>query len=794
MTPDVPLTPAQPSHRLRREVLATLGIAAGVVLFSLLLLWHDPTFFYHDDVQSGVIPAFAEIGRIARGGEWPLLGGSCWFASNFAGELPVGMFSLFILPLIVLLDSLHLSIPATAAAYSIVHMVILATGAFRLARQRGLSFELATLVALAATLNGWTMAWSASTWLPILTSFAWLPWTWWAMTIALESRAPGPLRLLPAGVFLYLLLSAGWPLTIVMIAIVTVWLVARHWSRRRSWRGLLSAWPLAVVWGIGMGLSAPAWLSFLAYLPNTVRATTGSVLQFSCTIPPGGLFGLILPTCASVWNIFSTHKWHMPIELVNGVVPAVAIVAALALHRRAFWKEARWELGLLGLALLLCMLPMLGNFRYSFRWLPLFHLLAGLTGALALEVWRRESRAADARGNLGLWALGLLAISWLWAMSRPALSPLLDGLYLGLLALWTLLERRPLEDGLRRWAPVGVATASMLSCYYMLPTDLEVPVWNIPETVRQAAPFSRDVRYISLAHYADYYSVQSNSIKAREGSVGQIMRFSNLPMHAGVEFVNGYSAMPMKGVFGLFYVNWSGFFNPALTQRLATQEAGPEGLLQRLGIDGIQLSRSTLPLAGALRAQGWQQIAAAPEEGAVFHRPGPRSPRLASPAQALFSIEDAPAIRAIYERKTPEAPWVVTGEIPAGPDVRHFAPSRLRPLGHRSLSEAAEVENPSSSLSSLVIFRRPWQPGFQARLDGKELPVYKAQLTMPAVILPPGASGRLELFYRPAALGRGLAIAGVTLGGILGLLLLGLAQRRRHPALTESPSENERAA
>ena len=63
------------------------------------------------------------------------------------------------------------------------------------------------------------------------------------------------------------------------------------------------------------------------------------------------------------------------------------LAAAMACRRRAVWRAVRWELGLLGRRVaLLCVLPSPGVFRWSFRWLPLFHLVLALAGGRALSL------------------------------------------------------------------------------------------------------------------------------------------------------------------------------------------------------------------------------------------------------------------------------------------------------------------------------------------------------------------------------------------------------------------------
>ena len=63
----------------------------------------------------------------------------------------------------------------------------------------------------------------------------------------------------------------------------------------------------------------------------------------------------------------------------------------------------------------------------------------------------------------------------------------------------------------------------------------------------------------------------------------------------------------------------------------------------------------------------------------------------------------------------------------------------------------------------LIVFRRPWLPGWRATIGGEPLPVLRANMIMPAVEIPVDATGEVRLFYRPKALFRGGVLAGLAL-------------------------------
>ena len=210
----------------RRNTLGALVAATLPIIFGLLLLAHDPLVFWNDDYEISVLPVFADMARAWNDGGFPLLSPYSWVCGNLAGEFQYGVFSIFINGLIVCIWKLPLTFPQQAAAVSIAHLAVLSAGAFLLARDRQLSTPLSILVALVASLNGWIICWGASDWFGALGAFTWLPWAWWA-----AERAVNPTRsrwrfLWPAP-FVYLLITGGFPYTVLMLVLILVWLTLR---------------------------------------------------------------------------------------------------------------------------------------------------------------------------------------------------------------------------------------------------------------------------------------------------------------------------------------------------------------------------------------------------------------------------------------------------------------------------------------------------------------------------------------------------------------------------------------
>src|ERR671929_1105896 len=122
-----------PELRSRRsDVVGALAAGLTVLLFNLILLWHDPLLFWNDDYELSILPVFADVARSWSEGHLPLLSPYSWVCGNLAGEYQYGTFSVFINAAVVVIWKFPLTFPQQAAALSITHLFVLALGAFLL--------------------------------------------------------------------------------------------------------------------------------------------------------------------------------------------------------------------------------------------------------------------------------------------------------------------------------------------------------------------------------------------------------------------------------------------------------------------------------------------------------------------------------------------------------------------------------------------------------------------------------------------------------------------------------------
>jgi hypothetical protein len=703
------------------------AITAGVIVvaFCLILLWHNPLAFWNDDYQLSVLPVFADMARSWSEGNWPILSPYSWVCGNLTGEFQYGTFSVFINAAVILIWKFPLTFPQQAAALSITHLFVLAIGAFLLARDRGFSIPLSTFVALVASLSGWIICWGATDWFGALGAFTWLPWVWWGAKRALDPQRTKWRFLWPAP-FVYLVVTGGFPYTVLMLLLLIGWLSVKTMWERRDGRDTevpptLAMLPMLFGVALGFGLSAPAWLAILDLVQGSARELQSPAAHWQWLVPPAALPGLILPCWTVNWADFSSRYLpHTATELASGLVAPAALIAGLLWRGRVLVKQIKWELLLLLLVLLLCMIPTAGLFRWSFRWLPFFHLALAICAAEALQMAPRSATVATT--TLGLVVLTAIAMLILRA-SGPYAFPLV-WIFIALAAGWYLSELVLRDFEFRTWIPVSITFLAFLTTYYFMPTNCGVPTYNFSQELLKPAPLDRARLYLSIYPWAELTYCVAN----KPEPVGQTLRPGSTSMWAGLHFINGYSPVRPAGVAREFATSIHGEINPKVGSYLLNSQAGKDGELALLGVDGIVVARE-LDITPQPSSE-WEQIVST-DEGRIFHRRGAPLARVRSVA----SIDSRPN--------------------------EQFVASTISQIDDSRNRVEVDVDVPNGDRSALLTFSRPYFRGYQARLGDQTLAVTSYRGLFPVIEIPAGTYGRLTLAYRPNWLiwGRAATIA-----------------------------------
>ena len=193
-----------------------------------------------------------------------------------------------------------------------------------------------------------------------------------------------------------------------------------------------------------------------------------------------------------------------------------------------------------------------------------------------------------------------------------------------------------------------------------------------------------------------------------------------------LRFINGYSPIRAAGVAREFATSIHGEINPDVGSYLLSHQAGTEGELELMGVDGIVVARE-VDIAPQPSSE-WELVLST-DEGNVFHRRDAQSARVRS----VTSIKSRPN--------------------------EQFVPATISRINDSRNFVEADVDVPSGNGSGLLIFSRPYFRGYEARLANQKLAVTSYRGLFPVVEVPAGAHGRLTLAHRPYWLVWGGAVA-----------------------------------
>ncbi|HML59855.1 MAG TPA: hypothetical protein PKD41_03135 [Solidesulfovibrio sp.] len=560
---------------------------------------------------------------------------------------------------------------------------------------------------------------------------------------------------------------------------VTLWLSLRClWERE----GILVVARMALSWLLGLGLAMPALLMFIEYYLHTARSVEAGGISAIWSVPPEAFWGLINPLFVSLWNIWGVVRRHYSFELFCSVVPPVVmLVLAFSPSLR---KKTRlgFELLFLAFVVALMVLPSgTASYRWSFRWMPLYSLLMAIIAARTfdyLETKRQDPYVITIFGGqvsaIMLCAFGSAAIFAYQYLIMGYGGVTEDrGLYaIGIMAgffLWAYVSRRRKKyNKIIKSVPVVVTIASF-GFINILPLNPSILAkWRVLDDLHnEKLHFSDNIRYMNLFTRDDFFS---------HASADTILP-GNTPMLVKVHCVTGYSPMMLNTFFQLFGFEYSSSMKPAVLDATCKHAFATGGMFDLLGIDGVVLGFSQRERAGQAVKEGWNVVNEGPG-GVILHRARRNDMHIESVLLATYEKSDADVVRALRE-KSDGARRHVLLDADGGQPSRDaaFSPVSIDHLVAKRNSLAADIANASQETPGLIVFKRAWYPGYRVFLDDRELPLVHADMLLPAVVIPPGQSGRLLLDYAPRSLRIGLIAAGCSLFLLLGLVAYGMKGR-----------------
>ncbi|MDQ6765176.1 MAG: hypothetical protein M3Z22_03630, partial [Verrucomicrobiota bacterium] len=412
---------------------------------------------------------------------------------------------------------------------------------------------------------------------------------------------------------------------------------------------------------------------------------------------------------------------HTGAEMAAGFVAPVTLLFVLSTRARVLLRAMKWELGLLLIVLIISMLPSANVFRWSFRWLPFFHLILALAAAEALQsAGPTRRRAFWNAGSLGV-AL-LLVIGGVMSLAGTA-GPYGWRLFAVMLAIsvgWSL--RETFSPARSPWRFPALTFAAFLATYLCIPPNCGVPKYRLDQKLTQPEPLDPDRLYLSVYPPPEH----AYPVEEKPEPFGTTLRVGSTSMWGRVRLVNGYSPIRPAGVARLFDVAIHGELAPWAAEFFPEWKAGPGDELAQIGVDGIIVAAEldTVPQP----ATEWQLVHSS-TEGRVYHRRGAPFPRIRS--AHLVNPKDSASFGAAA--------------------IRVVEDSRNRAV--------AEVEVPSDGPPAHIAFSRPFFRGYRAHLDDRPLEVRSFRNLIPVIELPAGSRGVLMLEYRPGWLVAGGTIA-----------------------------------
>ena len=347
---------------------------------SLIPLFFNPYFYFIDDFESYYLPIFLEIGRILSSGEFPILLSKSWFSGSLLIEHTSGIFNPFSLLIYFILYQMQLPFEQAGAVFSIFHLIVSSLGFFVLCRKLKFSWGICYFVSLSLLHGGFLMYWAASTWVVMLSAFAWLPWAVLGL-YGIRNKKYAAIGILAS----YLLLTAGSP-QVDIILLIFVFGAALYFYWESEYKNSVY---VILVFVIACFLAAPSILPLVEGLPYTTRGWRN---PYSWKSNLEHLLAIGLPSFRGIYKVWDGSSAHSsaPFSYISWLTPIVILGYLINPYKKvnSLIKSSIAISISLGI---LCMLPSPYLVNISIRYLLGFHLSVLLLTASILSIqgtWR----------------------------------------------------------------------------------------------------------------------------------------------------------------------------------------------------------------------------------------------------------------------------------------------------------------------------------------------------------------------------------------------------------------------
>lgn len=753
-----------------------------LILTLLWLLYFHPLVFHpaqtlyapYSDFLAEHLPAKLFLNREWQtGGELPLWNPHHFCGSPFVHDIQVGA---FYPPNAVVYLVPQSAVGAALSWVIALHVLLAGVFAFIYARSHQLNEPGSLVAAIGFMLSSKWMTHLLLAGHTITVGLAWLPLVLLALERGIATRRAGPV--VGAGVALALLGLGTHPQWAFYAGLFgLVWTLPAERTHLARW---------AAGWA---GAVAVAVLLAAVQLLPTAEAAGWSAR--SGEVEASGALIVGLQTALALLGPSLTyappHSWET--QGIFGVFWLAAAVAAPILAR----GRVRWQFGVLcglivfsiGGAALLEPLPGFGAFRVPSRMLlvaafPLAFLAGTTTDTATRAAWSLESRAALSRGFRRVaFFVGLPTIVGLWFTAGPT--------WWAFVAYWVAVVLA-LVPFIRLLQPQTSAPARTALWLLVLLVDLLAPIAIFPAVKPQAELYPTSPAMSYLTNQQPAVRVLDWDTGPADGRASFLGIGSPQSMVHRIGSPRGYNPLDVR-----HYREFLAFVvddprpvrgnSPYTQQVIPNFEVGNPELFRLLCITHRNAPADAAPMPGTWRTQLIDPAPPAPPP-LLPASPDPLPPHtltdatnsrprvwIVPRAERLITDHLATLKRCNFDTTvlitSPEPPPFPVGEKPGVARLTEYRPNR------------ATVELDGSG--GWLVFSDVWFPGWTCRVDGAEVPVYRANHAFRAVPLPPGAK-QAEFVFAPRSYRIGWWISAGSLALVVIGCALGLLPRLRRPA------------
>lgn len=581
------------AHPRRRDLALVVLLAAVTGVTTALPAVLNHRFYFIDDTQNYMFGMWYRLGEMLLDGRLSPLDPSAWMGGNLAVEGQWGLWN----PLVWVI-ALGSHVVPNALVYStlvkLTFLVLAAVGAYVLLRSYGVGQRWAFVAGATVPFGGFTMYMDAPSWANGLIVWSLMPWALWATRRALLRRSPAP-----ALILLYLLATTGYVYGVLVAGfVVLAGLVAALQRRDRVAAfaafglGLFTVLVAAVVYLPGILTADVTWrqsdeVANTGFLQANLTSALISALPSSPS-PVAGFWGAVsaAPLAYVAWFLPALVfvDWRAAAPQLKRVTELVVVAAVAAL----------WSIGPSNA----------GPLRFPARLLPVVAAAVCCLAAVALD-------AAPLRRSRLRWAAwsGLCVVMLFVSFSTsPALfGSALPGSILALGAA-ALVVAPVVRTGARRRHVPLMAIAVVVAALIPFARGLVLPdteLGNLAPLQRQTSVKALQSTPAGAAN-KDVLVIGGGALR---GSVDDTL-LANMWRVSDARSPNTYTPVGYAALSDALCMNFMGFTCPELLDRLWLP-VGDTGipLVDALGVDVLQIERSTMARPDEAPPAGWRTVA-----------------------------------------------------------------------------------------------------------------------------------------------------------------------------------------